>query len=73
MSNLSHWQIQISDPQRSYRSTKEIHVLAPEMIDAVNRVSELYPNARLYNCVHNGTFENDHYVRPKMKDIEELS
>jgi hypothetical protein len=65
MSNLSHWQLQISDQQRTYKCTKDIHILAPEMIDAVNRVSELYPNARIFNCIHNGTFENELYVRPK--------
>ena len=62
---ISHWQLQISDPQRSYKSTKDVHVLALEMIDAVKRVSELYPNARIFNCIHKGTFEGDLYVRPK--------
>jgi len=65
MSKISHWQLQISDQQRSYKSTKDIHVLAPEMIDAVNRVMELYPNARIFTCIHQGTFEGDLYVRPK--------
>jgi hypothetical protein len=62
---ISHWQIQISDPQRSYRCTKEIHILAPEMLDAVTKVQELYPQARLFTCIHKGTFEGELYVRPR--------
>jgi hypothetical protein len=65
MSKISHWQLQISEPQRSYRSTQDIHILAPEMIDAVNRVIELYPTSRIFSCIHKGTFEGDLYVRPK--------
>lgn len=68
---ISHWQLQISDTQRSYKSTIDIHVLAPEMIDAATRVAELYPNARIFNCVHKGTFEGDLYVRPKNSFIRE--
>ena len=63
MSKISHWQLQISDQKRSYRSTENVHVLAPEMIDAVNRVAELYPDARIFTCIHQGTFEGDLYVR----------
>ena len=65
MSKISHWQIQIADTTRTYKSTREIHILATEMIDAINRIAELYPNARIYNCVHKGTFEGDLYVRPR--------
>jgi len=65
MSKISHWQLQISEPQRSYRCTQDIHVLAPEMIDAVNRVAELYPTSRIFSCIHKGTFEGNLYMRPK--------
>jgi hypothetical protein len=65
MSTISHWQLQISEPNRSYKSTKEIHILAPEMIDAVSRVADIYPTSRIFNCIHKGTFEGDLYVRPK--------
>lgn len=67
---ISHWQIQISDKERSYRSTKEIHVLAPEMIEALQKVKEMFPNARIYNCVHKGSFENEFYIRPKNEPIK---
>lgn len=50
---------------KSYRSTRDIHVLAKEMIDAVKRVADLYPDARIYNCIHKGTFNDDLYVSPK--------
>ncbi|MFA5920086.1 MAG: hypothetical protein WC856_02195 [Methylococcaceae bacterium] len=72
MSKISHWQLQISDQQRSYKSTRDIHILAPEMIDAVNRANELYPNARIFNCIHKGTFEGDLYVRPKNLFINDI-
>ena len=65
MNKISHWQIQIADTTRSYKSTIDINVLAPEMIDAVKRVQELYPDARIYNCIHKGTFKDELYVRPK--------
>lgn len=65
MNRISHWQVQISDQLRSYKSTREIHVLAPEMIDAISAVAKLYPDARIFNCVHKGTFEDELYVRPK--------
>jgi hypothetical protein len=65
MGKISHWQLQISEPKRSYKSTQDIHILAPEMIDAVNRVAELYPTSRIFSCIHKGTFEGDLYVRPK--------
>jgi len=69
MSQISHWQVQISNPQKSFNHTRDVHVLAPEMMDALIRVGELFPNARIFNCVHKGTFEDDHYVRPKNNDF----
>jgi hypothetical protein len=62
---ISHWQLQIAEPQRGFKSTKKIHILAPEMIDAIVRVHELYPTSRIFNCIHRGTFEGELYVRPK--------
>lgn len=68
-SKTSHWQIQISDEDRSYRQTKDLHVLAPRMIDAINRVMNLYPNCVVYNCSHKGTFKDELYVRPKASGV----
>ena len=74
MNKISHWQLQISEPKKTYRSTQDIHILAPEMIDAVIRVAELYPTSRIFSCIHKGTFEGDLYVRPKntLREIDNI-
>ena len=65
MEKISHWQLEISDrSNKRYGSTIIVHILAPEMLDAVTRATEKYPDSRIISCVHKGTFEGDLYVKP---------
>jgi len=55
----SHFEVQISDPSetKSYRQNKNIHVMCFDAAKAIELTQKGYPEARVINVLHRGTFE----------------